>query len=337
MTAVGPGAILADAMVASAVVDNLLTAPVIAFLVAGVATLARFDIRLPEALYPVLSNYLLLAIGVKGGRALGQSSPAELWGPLIAVVVLGVVTPLVAFVLFQRVGRVERIDAAALAAHYGSVSAVTFTIVIATLDARGDAYEGFLSGLLAVLEIIGIIVALALARGGMAGGADDGRSGWHEAILEVVRGRSITLLLAGIVLGLVVGDERMTPTDPLFVGLFTGALTLFLVEMGVIAAERLRDARDAGVRVVLLGIVVPLINGTIGAVAGSLAGLSTGGTAVMATLGASASYIAAPAAVRIALPTASPGLYVSASLGITFPFNVIIGVPIYVAIAEWLT
>lgn len=318
----------------SAVIDNLLSAPVIAFLVAGVATLARFDIRLPDSLYPVLSSYLLLAIGVKGGRALGQSDLSELWRPLVAVLVLGVITPLIAFVLFSRIGRVGRIDAAALAAHYGSVSAVTFTVVLATLDARGDDYEGFLSGLLAVLEVIGIIVALALARGG---GGSDSRSGWNEAVLEVLRGRSITLLLAGIVVGLLVGDERLTPTDPLFVGLFSGALTLFLIEMGVVAAERLRDARDAGVRVVLLGIVVPLVNGTIGAVLGSLAGLSTGGTAVVATLGASASYIAAPAAVRIALPSASPGLYVSASLGITFPFNVIVGVPIYIAIAELLT
>lgn len=324
---------MSAAILGSVVIDNLMSAPVIAFLVAGAATLARFDIRLPEALYPVLSSYLLLAIGVKGGRALGLSDVSELWRPLMAVLVLGVVTPLVAFALFRQLGRVGRIDAAALAAHYGSVSAVTFTVVLATLDARGDDYEGFLSGLLAVLEVIGIIVALALARGG----GSESRSGWNEAVLEVIRGRSITLLLAGIALGLLVGDERLTPTDPLFVGLFSGALTLFLIEMGVVAAERLRDARDAGVRVVLLGIVIPLVNGSIGAVLGSLAGLSTGGTAVVATLGASASYIAAPAAVRIALPSASPGLYVTASLGVTFPFNVIVGVPIYLAIAEALT
>lgn len=323
-------------IVGSVIVDNLLSAPVIAFLVAGVATLARFDIRLPDALYPVLSSYLLLAIGIKGGRALGQSDLSELWRPLIAVLVLGTVTPLIAFALFRRIGRVGRIDAAALAAHYGSVSAVTFTVVLATLDARGDEYEGFLSGLLAVLEVIGIIVALAMARRGRGSGADAG-SGWNEAVLEVLRGRSITLLLAGIAVGLLVGDERLTPTDPLFVGLFSGALTLFLVEMGVVAAERLRDARDAGWRVVMLGIVVPLVNGALGAVLGSLAGLSTGGTAVVATLGASASYIAAPAAVRIALPSASPGLYVSASLGITFPFNVIVGVPLYIAFAELIT
>ncbi len=328
---------LAVALVGSVVVDNLLTAPVIAFLVAGVATLARFDIRLPEALYPILSSYLLLAIGVKGGRALGLSDPAELWQPLVAALVLGVVTPIIAFVLYRRVGRAGTIDAAALAAHYGSVSAVTFTVVLATLDARGQSYEGYLSGLLAVLEVVGIVVALALVRTGHGGHGDGSEARWNEALLEVVRGRSITLLLAGLAIGLIVGDERLEAVDPVFVGLFSGALTLFLVEMGVVAAERLRDAREAGWRIALLGIVVPLVNGTLGAVAGSLAGLSPGGTAVLATLAASASYIAAPAAVRIALPTASPGLYVTASLGITFPFNVIVGIPLYLVIAEALT
>lgn len=331
---------LAISLIGSVVVDNLLSAPVVAFLVAGIATLARFDIRLPDALYPILSSYLLLAIGVKGGRALGLADPAELWQPFLAALVLGTVTPVVAFVLYRRVGRASTIDAAALAAHYGSVSAVTFTVVIATLDARGESYEGFLSGLLAVLEVIGIVVALALARtarNGHDGHDGDATAGWNEALLEVVRGRSITLLLAGLTIGLVVGDERLVSVDPVLVGLFSGALMLFLVEMGVVAAERLRDARDAGWRIAALGVVVPVLNGVLGAVAGSLTGLSTGGTAVLATLAASASYIAAPAAVRIALPTASPGLYVTASLGITFPFNVIVGIPLYLVIAEALT
>jgi hypothetical protein len=192
-------------------------------------------------------------------------------------------------------------------------------------------YEGFAAGLLAVLEIIGIIVALFLARSASA------ESSWKEAFAEVVRGRSIALLVAGLIIGSVVGTERLAPTDPLFVGLFSGALTLFLIELGVIAAERLRDIRTAGFKLVVLGIAIPLINGTVGAVAGATAGLSTGGVAVMATLAGSASYIAAPAAVRIALPKASPGLYVTASLGITFPFNLTIGIPCYIAMANALT
>jgi uncharacterized protein len=322
-------------VIASAFVDNILTAPVVAFVVALIATLARFEIRLPEALYPILSTYLLLAIGIKGGTALSDTSLSDIWLPVVVTFVLGVVTPLVAFALLRVAGRLDLVNAAALAAHYGSVSAVTFTVVIASLDSRGLSYEGYVAGLLAVLEVIGIVVALYLAKRGQHGTGDD--DGWRHALSDVVRGRSITLLLAGLVIGAVVGPERLAPTDPMFRGLFAGALVLFLIEMGAVAAERLRDIGQAGVRLVVLGIVIPLVNGSLGAVGGSLAGLSTGGTAVMATLAASASYIAAPAAVRIALPQASPGLYVTASLGITFPFNIALGIPLYIALAEALT
>jgi uncharacterized protein len=317
-------------MLATTLTDNLLTAPVIAFVVALLATLFRFEIRLPESLYPILSTFLLIAIGVKGGKALAASSLSDIWKPLIASVIIGVITPIIAFFAMRVLGRIDTINAAALAAHYGSVSAVTFTVVLSSLDSRGMSYEGFVAGLLAVLEIIGIVVALFLARGKTQ------EAGWKTALSEVVRGRSIALLLTGLIIGAVVGAERLAPTDPLFVGLFGGALALFLIEMGVIAAERLRDIKQTGFRVVALCIVIPIVNGFVGALLGSVAGLSTGGVAVMATLAASASYIAAPAAVRIALPAASPGLYVTASLGITFPFNLTVGIPLYIAMAEAL-
>lgn len=318
-------------MIAASLADSLLTAPVIAFLVALVATLAKFEVRLPESLYPILSTFLLLAIGLKGGKALAAASPGDIWKPLVASLVLGVVTPLVAFTMFKVLNRLDTVNSAALAAHYGSVSAVTFTVLLSSLDTRGIDYEGFVAGLLAVLEIVGIIVALFLARGSSSG------DGWKSALGEVVRGRSIALLVTGLVVGAVVGADRMAPTDPLFVGLFAGALTLFLIEMGVIAAERLRDISSAGWRMVALGVLIPLVNGLLGALLGTAAGLSTGGVAVMATLAGSASYIAAPAAVRIALPQASPGLYVTASLGVTFPFNLTLGIPYYIALAQALT
>ena len=315
-------------MIASTITDNLLTAPVIAFVVALFATLLKFEIRLPEALYPILSTFLLLAIGIKGGKALAAAPASDLWKPLIAAIILGVITPLIAFAVVRTVGKLDTINSAAIAAHYGSVSAVTFTVVLSSLESQNISFEGFMTGLLAVLEVIGIIVALFLARGSTEG------DGWKTALTEVVRGRSIALLLTGIVIGAIVGQERLAPTDPLFVGLFTGALVLFLIEMGVIAAERLRDIRTTGIRLVIVGILVPAINGTIGAFAGLAAGLSTGGIAIMATLAGSASYIAAPAAVRIALPKASPGLYVTTSLGITFPLNLTIGIPYYIALAQ---
>jgi hypothetical protein len=278
-------------MIAASIADSLLTAPVIAFVVALLATMLKFEIRLPESLYPILSTFLLLAIGMKGGKALVASSPSDIWKPLLAALVLGIATPLIAFILFRVINRLDVINSAALAAHYGSVSAVTFTVVIATLETRGIEYEGFVAGLLAVLEIVGIVVALFLTRGASS------NTNWKSALGEVVRGRSIALL----------------------------------------AAERLRDIKSAGFKLVLLGILIPLINGFLGALVGVSAGMSTGGVAVMATLAGSASYIAAPAAVRIALPQASPGLYVTASLGVTFPFNLTLGIPYYIAIAQALT
>ncbi len=322
-------------MLASAVVDNLLSAPVLAFVVAVIVTLVKGDIRLPDALYPMLSMYLLLAIGLKGGKGLAEADLGEVWMPLLASVALGILTPVVAYLALRRLGKLAVVDSAAIAAHYGSVSAVTFTVVIAFLEASNEPTEGFLAGLLAVLEIIGIVVALAIAQAHLSREGDG--SGWGEALSEVLRGRSIVLLIAGLAIGLAAGPQRLEPVDPLFVGLFPGLLTLFLIEMGTVAAQRVRDVREAGWRLVALAVAIPLVNGLLGAVAGTLAGLGVGGATVLATLAASASYIAAPAAVRIALPTAKPGLYITASLGVTFPFNIVFGIPIYYAMAKGLS
>ncbi len=313
------------------VIDNLLSAPVLAFVLAVGLTLGRFDVRLPEALPPTLAAYLLFAIGLKGGRSLGASTPSELLGPLAAALVIGAVTPVIAFGAMRGIVRLDRSDAAGVAAHYGSVSAVTFIVALAMIEARGLVVEGVIAGLLAVLEVVGIVVGLALASRRSRDGS------WSDAVTEVVRGRSIALLLLGLAVGVIAGDLRLGPVDPLFVGLFQGALVLFLIEMGAIAAERLRDVSQVGGRLVLAAILVPVVNGAVGAVLGSLAGLSTGGTAVLATLAASASYIAAPAAVRVALPQANPALSISASLGVTFPFNLIIGIPLYLWFATQLT
>ena len=325
-------------MDASLVVDNLLSAPVVAFVVALIAVLARFELRLPEALPPILSTFLLFAIGIKGGRSLAASSPAELVGPLLVTLVIGVVTPLIAFAVLRGPVRLSRVDAAGAAAHYGSVSAVTFIVVIATVEARGMFVEGYLAGLLAILEVVGIVVALALAGARAGARADSPHSPrWSGAIGEILRGRSIAFLLAGIAIGALVGDVRLAPVDPLFVGLFNGALVLFLLEMGGIAADRLREVAKVGPRLVVAALVIPVINGAFGAVLGALAGLSTAGVAVLATLAASASYIAAPAAVRIALPEANPAVSITAALGVTFPFNLVVGIPLYLWFAGLLT
>ncbi len=303
----------------------------LAFVLAVLAGLARFEVRLPEALPPILATYLLFAIGLKGGRSLAASSASELAAPLLAALAIGVLTPVITFVVMRSGVRLGRTDAAGIAAHYGSVSAVTFIVALTVVESQGIPAEGILAGLLGVLEVVGIIVGLALAPRSASGAS------WTAALGEIVRGRSVTVLLLGLAVGALAGDARLSAVDPMFVGLFQGALVLFLLDMGAIAAERLREVARVGVRLVLAALVLPVINGSVGALLGAAAGLSTGGVAVLATLAASASYIAGPAAVRIALPDADPALSISASLGITFPFNLTVGIPLFVWMATLLT
>jgi len=250
--------------------------------------------------------------------------------PILVTIGLGIITPVVAYFIAKRMLPIGKVDACALAAHYGSVSAVTFAAALTVLGDSGVFVEGFAPALLAMLEIPGIIVALTLA-GGEVGGEG---SGWGAALKEAVLGKSIVLLAGGLAIGWIAGPERMELVDPLFVDLFYGALTLFLIDLGVTVAKRARSLRVFGFRLVAVGIVIPLVNGTLGVTLATLSGLSVGGAAVVGVMAASASYIAAPAAVRIALPDANPALYLTAALGITFPFNIIVGIPLFFWVAQ---
>jgi len=307
--------------------ENLIE-PLALFFVMGLgAGLARSDLRLPEALYQSLSIYLLLAIGLKGGVELAKSDLVSVVSPALGTLLVGMLIPVIAFALLLR--RFGRADAAALAAHYGSVSAVTFAVVLSYLDGRGVSYEGYMSVLLVVLEIPAIAVGILLARLGVAG-ATDYRHLAHEVFLN----KSVYLLIGGLVVGFAAGADRMQPYELVYFDAFKGALALFLIELGIVTTQRLGNLREAGLFLVVFGVGMPLISGTLGALTGQITGLSVGGTAVLATLTASASYIAAPAAVRIAIPEANPTLYLTASLGITFPFNIVLGIPIYYWMAQ---
>jgi uncharacterized protein len=310
---------------------NLLSPIVLAFVLGIVATLVRSDLKFPDELYAGLAIYLLLAIGLKGGAALAQTPLEQFWAPAVATLALGVAVPIWTYALLRRLGRFEVADAAALAAHYGSVSAVTFIASMSFLDAIGVFYEGFMPTLVAILEVPAIVIALVLAR--MYG---PGRGRWSQVVHEVVAGKSILLLLGGLAIGYVSSPQGLAAVSPVFVDLFQGALALFLLEMGMVAARRFRDLARVGPFLIGFGMVMPVIHGAIGVWAGSLAGLSVGGSTVLGVLAASASYIAAPAAVRIALPEANPSYYLTSSLAITFPFNLTVGIPLYYAIAGWL-
>lgn len=305
--------------------ENLMEPAVLCFLAGILAGLLRSDLRFPPALYETMSVYLLLAIGFKGGTQLAKTSLATLILPIACAVALGLLIPLVAFAILRYLGRLDRPDAAAISAHYGSVSAVTFAVVLGYLSRLSVSHEDYVAVLLAVMEIPAIAVGVVLARSGQA----LQRINWKQLLHEVFLGRSVYLLITGMLIGWIAGPQKMEFIKPLFVDLFKGVLTLFLLEMGLTASQRLADLRKVGVFLVLFGIGMPVLSACLGTLIGYGSGLSVGGMVVLTTLAASASYIAAPAAMRVAVPEANPTLYLTAALGITFPFNISIGIPLY--------
>lgn len=318
---------------------NLLSPMVLAFALGVIATLVRSDLRIPDAVYAALSIYLLFAIGLKGGVALAATPPAQLWLPALATLAAGAAIPVWTYALARRVGRWGVADAAALAAHYGSVSVVTFVAAQAFLDRAGVGYEGFMATLVALLEVPAILVALVIAR--RATNADDGGAratgGMGEALREVLAGRSIVLLVGGLVIGAATGAQGAERVAPFFEAPFEGALTLFLLEMGLVTARRLGELRRAGAFLLAFGLLAPLVHGVAGVALGLVVGLSPGGATVFGAMLASASYIAATAAVRLALPEANPGRYLTASLAVTFPFNLVVGIPLFARLASALS
>lgn len=310
--------------------QNLISPVVLAFALGMLARWIRSDLEIPSALYQGMSIYLLFAIGLKGGVALSDTPASELILPVALTLALGCLTPLSAFYFLRGFGRLGRVDAAATAAHYGSVSAVTFIAAIEAVRLSGIASNGYLPALLAVLEVPGIIVGLLLARKNQAGGMKD-------ALREVLTGKSIFLMVGGLAIGAACGPAKVESVAPFFIAPFKGVLCLFLLELGMVAASRIRDLRSAGARLVILGCFLPALHGAIATVCAVGVGMAPGGAAIFGAMVGSASYIAAPAAVRIALPEASPGIYLTLSLGVTFPFNLGIGIPVFIKIAEALS
>ncbi len=302
--------------------------PVILFFLLGLsAGLLRSELRLPPAVYELVSMLLLLAIGLKGGVELAQQPFASLAPQILAVVAMGSAMPLLAFPVLRFVGRFKRADAASIAAHYGSVSVATYAVAVAWFGTRGIDFEAHMPLLLAVMEVPAIVVGILLARGF----SREMRVG--AVAHDVLLGKGIVLILGGIAIGWIAGPQGLASVKPLFFDLFKGILALFLLEMGLITAAQLAGVRRYGVFLVAFGIAMPLVSALVGATLGWLLGLSVGGTAMLATLAASASYIAVPAAMRISVPEANPALSLAASLGVTFPFNVLVGIPLYYALA----
>ena len=305
--------------------------PVVLFFLLGVtAGLARSDLKIPSSIYDALSIFLLLAIGLKGGVMLAEHAEAGMLLDGAVIVLAGALIPFIAFPLLRWVGRMNRADSASIAAHYGSVSVVTFSVGVTFLAQEGQVYEGYMIAFLVLLEMPALLIGVLLARHGQ------GSVKWGKLLHEVFFGKSIFLLAGGLLIGYLAGAEGIKPLDKLFFDLFKGVLALFLLEMGLVAAGRVADLRAHGPFLIGFAMVMPLISGLLGVMVAWSVDLTLGGALLLATLYASASYIAAPAAMRIAVPEANPGLSIGAALGVTFPFNLFVGIPVYYWMAQTL-
>lgn len=287
---------------------------------------------MPEAAAKAISIYLLFAIGFKGGVSVADHGiDATLGLSLLAGILLSAVLPLIAYVLLNVLTPLSRLDVAAVAAHYGSISIVTFVAATSALESSGIASEGYMVAV--AMEAPAILSALWLiSRGNTDARMDAGL--WREILLN----GSIVLLVGAFFIGWATGAEGLKEIAPFIVSPFKGVLCLFLLDMGLVAGRGLRG-RNGILRpgILAFGVLMPLIGSTLGLGAGLLLGLSTGGFALFMVLSASASYIAVPATMRVALPEANPSIYLTLSLGVTFPFNLTVGIPLYVAVASAVT
>lgn len=314
--------------------DNLISPIVLSFVLGLAAALARSDLSVPEAAAKALSIYLLFAIGFKGGVSVADHGiDATLGLTLLAGVILSGLLPFVAYLLLRVVTRMDRLNAAAVAGHYGSISIVTFVAATSVLESRGIGSEGYMVAVAAAMEAPAILSALWLvSRGEKSGRMDAGL--WREILLN----GSIVLLVGSFLIGWVTGPEGLEEISSFIVAPFKGVLCLFLLDMGLVAGRGMAKGRhDIGLGGLVFGLVMPMVGSLFGLGAALLLGLSTGGVVLLMVLAASASYIAVPAAMRVALPEANPSIYLTLSLGVTFPFNLVLGIPLYVAIARAAT
>jgi hypothetical protein len=314
------------------VAANLLSPAVICFALGAFAALVKSDLRVPPQVHETISMYLLFSIGLKGGIALDHSADASMLWPLMATIFMGLLTPVVAFIVARNLGRQSIVDSGAMAAHFGSVSAVTFMAALNFATLSGFKFEGYLTALLIVLEVPGIIIGIVLARTM----SENRAISVSHVLREAITSKSVMLMGGGLLVGLLTDAKGIEAVSTVFITPFQGVLAFFLLELGVVALTRLRESRAPVPFMLAFGISMPILFGAIGLMVGHFAGLSVGGTAIFATMAASASYIAAPAAVRMAMPEANEGLYLTTAISITLPFNIIIGIPAYFAVSAMI-
>lgn len=330
------------------IMDNLLS-PVVLFFVLGImAAIFKSDLKFPSGLSEGLSIYLLIAIGIKGGIELSHYSIESVIGPILGTMILGIIIPFITLFIMKLI-KMDIKNSIGLAATYGSISIVTYGAAISFLDKNGTSYEGFMNAMVVIMESPAILVSLLLLKiienKNQVSSFSTKKVGFipmssnlidKEVIRESLFGKSILLLIGSLLIGWILGERAVPMVKPLFIDLYNSVLILFLLNMGLIAGQRLPEVKKHGFKLLFFGLLTPILFGSLGVLVGSFVGLSLGGVTLMGVLAGSASYIAAPAALKTSVPEANPSIYLGLSLGVTFPFNLIIGIPVYYEIAKWI-
>ncbi len=320
------------AMDFSLLIDNLLNPAVLFFFLGLTAVLVRSDLEIPQPIPKILSLYLLLAIGFKGGVGLSASGlSANVFITLLAAILIACLVPVYSFFLLRT--KLDAANAAAIAAAYGSVSAVTFVTAAAFLDKLGISFGGHLVAAMALMESPAIVIGVLFYKL-YSGESRESNFSWRELLREAFFNAPVVLIIGSLTIGFLTGEAGARAMKPFTGDIFAGLLAFFLLDMGLVAAKRLGDLRRAGAFLIVFAVVIPIFNGLVGIGVAKLVALSTGDSLMLAVLCASASYIAVPAAVRISIPKANPSLYLPMALGVTFPFNIVIGLPLYLYIIE---
>lgn len=318
----------------SLILFNILNPPVLFFFLGMLAVFCKSDLEIPPPLPKLFSLYLLLAIGFKGGYELSESGiNTQIALTLMASIIMALVVPAYSFFILRL--KLDAYNAAAIAATYGSISAVTFITASSFLEKLHIEYGGHMVAALALMESPAIIIGIVLVRvfAPVKEGENEAFS-WGKVLHESFLNGSVFLLVGSLIIGLLTGDKGWEKLQPFTEGIFYGALTFFLLDMGLVAAKRIRELKKAGSFLIAFSVFIPVANAILGIIIGKVLGFGEGNTLLFTVLCASASYIAVPAAMRMTIPEANPSIYVSMALALTFPFNIIVGIPLYLEIIK---
>ncbi len=318
-------------------VQNLTTPMILFFVLGFISTILKSDIEIPQAISKILAIYFMIAIGFKGGVEISKTGISSgLYDSILSSILIGIITPLIAFLILKYIGKLDNVNCAAISAHYGSVSVVTFVTAISFLNGKSIEYHGYMVGMMALMESPAIFVSILLVRVFGSQKISALKSNYVDLLKESLFNSSVVLLFGSLIIGIVVGEIGMTTVKPFLVDPFNGVLTLFLLDMGMIAGQRINEFKKVGLFLGFFALIMPIINAIGSIILCGLMKFSIGDTLLFSVLAASSSYIAAPAAVRIALPQANPAYYITMSLAITFPFNIMFGIPLYYSIIIFL-